>query len=176
MKIPTSLLSYLQKKNATYEVVPHKTVYTAYDLAATLHTHPRAIVKTLLVRSGKAAVLVLIGADRALDLAALGKIFGANVTLPKESFMLKFLKGKKRSLSSFGGALKLSVYLDRPLSKLEEGIFSGASFCESIKMPLKEFLRIEEPRCVPISTARKSTNSKKKKKASRKKPTARKKR
>lgn len=50
MAVAKPLLSYLDKADIKYEIVPHKKVYTAYDLAQTLGEKLDGIAKTLLVR------------------------------------------------------------------------------------------------------------------------------
>lgn len=68
MSVPKKLLNYLDKENAKYELVEHRTVYTAWDAAQTMHVKPQQIVKTLVVKlRGKVPALVLIPAHRNLD-------------------------------------------------------------------------------------------------------------
>lgn len=68
MSIPKKLLNYLQQKKVKYELVPHKTVFTAFDIAQTMHVKPKEIVKTLVVKlNGKEPVAVMLTADKNLD-------------------------------------------------------------------------------------------------------------
>ena len=50
MAVSKKVLSYLDGKKISYEIVPHKKVFTAYDLAQTLGEELNKIAKTLLVK------------------------------------------------------------------------------------------------------------------------------
>ena len=50
MSIPKKYLNHLQKNKISFEIVPHKKVYTAYDLAQTLGEKLDGVVKSLLLQ------------------------------------------------------------------------------------------------------------------------------
>ena len=65
----------MAKEKIEYELVEHKQVYTAWDLACTLHVKPQQVVKTVVVcLRNKVPVLVLIAAHRKLDFKKLGNV------------------------------------------------------------------------------------------------------
>lgn len=71
------LTLFLKKNKAVCEAVEHKKVFTAYDKAQTKHCAPQDIAKTLVVLVDRTPALVVLGANRTLDIAKLKKIENA---------------------------------------------------------------------------------------------------
>src|SRR5690349_10969053 len=131
MPLPAKVKTYLDKQKMKYEVVPHRTVFTVYDLAQTLKIKTNAIVKTLLVKADKEYHLVVLSANRRLDINALKKVLGAkNVSLAKEKDMAKQFKTKPGAMTPFGSLHKVSVVVDKGLLKTEKMLFGAGSFTE----------------------------------------------
>jgi len=156
MPIPVKVTNYLTKLKIKNEVVPHKTVFTVYDLAQTLKVKLNGIVKTLLIKADREYKLVLLPAHRRLDLKALQKLLGVKkVTLAKESDMAREMKVKPGALTPFGKLHKLGVVLDKSLMKTEKMLFGAGSFTESIRVKVKDYLKAEEPQVGAVSEAAK---------------------
>jgi len=79
MPILKNLEKFLKDAKVKYEVVKHKTVYTALDKAKTLKIKPKEVTKTLVLKlgSGKTAqyVLASIPADKNFDKEKFKKLF-----------------------------------------------------------------------------------------------------
>ncbi len=156
MPIPAKVQNYLTKLKIKTDVVQHKTVFTVYDLAQTLKVKMNTIVKTLLVKADNEYKLVLMPAHRRLNLDALKKLLGAKrVTLAKESDMAREMKIKPGALTPFGKLHKLGVVVDKGLLKTEKALFGAGSFTESIRMKIKDYLKIEQPTVGNVSEAAK---------------------
>ncbi|MFA4998536.1 MAG: hypothetical protein WC514_00720, partial [Candidatus Paceibacterota bacterium] len=67
MPISKKLINFLDKSKVKYEVLEHKTVYTAFDKAKTLRVKENIIGKTLVVKIDKNYALVLVPANKNLD-------------------------------------------------------------------------------------------------------------
>jgi len=68
MSIPKSLLNFLDKNKVKYEIIRHRTVYTAHDKAATLRLKPQIVAKSVVVKLDKKDhVLALLPANKNLD-------------------------------------------------------------------------------------------------------------
>jgi prolyl-tRNA editing enzyme YbaK/EbsC (Cys-tRNA(Pro) deacylase) len=50
MLVPRKVLNFLKKNKIKYEIIEHKTVYTAFDKARTLKLKPDIIGKTLILK------------------------------------------------------------------------------------------------------------------------------
>lgn len=154
--IPKKVITYLDKKNAKYETVKHKTVFTAHDLAMTLKLKHSEIAKSLLVKADKDYVLSVLPADRNLDYKKLAKLVGVKkVDLPKEGVMKTKFKVKPGALPAFGGLYNLPVFVDKNLLPEKKVLLAAGSFTESIKMSPQEYVKLEEATTGSFSVVKK---------------------
>lgn len=144
--IPKKILNYLEKKGVKYEKVKHKTVYTAFDLAQTLKEKLEKVAKTLLVKTEKGYALVVLPASLKADLAKLKKLMKAKkIEIAKEGLMKTIFKVKPGTITPFGGLHKIPVYLDKALLKVKEILVRAGSYTESLRIKIKDYLKIEKP-------------------------------
>lgn len=143
--IPKKVLNYLQKNKIKHEVVKHKQVFTAHDLAATLKEKLNKIAKTLLVKvGGKRYIIIVIPAHLRVDFKKLKKIFKIDkVELATEKEMQKILKVKPGALLPFGALHKLESYLDKTLLKAEDILIGAGSFTESLRLKARDLPKLE---------------------------------
>ncbi|MBI4426662.1 MAG: YbaK/EbsC family protein [Candidatus Kerfeldbacteria bacterium] len=154
MKIPTKVAAYLKKAKVAHDVVPHKTVFTAYDLGQTLKTKLENIAKTLLVRVDTTYHLVVLRAADRLDLKKLKAVLGAKqVNIAREQDMAREMKVKPGALTPFGGLHKLGLVVDRNLTKAKTALFGSGSFEHSIRMKVADWLKLERPKTGSFSTS-----------------------
>ena len=149
-KLPAKLVKYLEEAGVDHEILEHKTVYTALDVANTMKKKMDEVAKSLLVKADKDYFLVLLPADYNLDFKKLGKCIGAQtgkkikvVKIPGEKIMEKALKIKAGTMSAFGHLHKLPVVADKALLKVKKAIFSSGSFNHSVEMAVKDFVKLE---------------------------------
>ena len=113
--ISKKLLKILEESKTKHEIVEHRTVYTAYDAAATMHVKLNQIAKSLLVKMNKPLehgkkpyAIVIVPADKNIDLKKLPKIMSTSdvritkVNIPKEGVMKSQFKVKPGAMSAFG--------------------------------------------------------------------------
>jgi prolyl-tRNA editing enzyme YbaK/EbsC (Cys-tRNA(Pro) deacylase) len=153
MSASKKIVLHLGKKKVKFDVVKHKKVYTAYDLAQTLGTELDKIAKTLLVKVEFPAVqkkkpayyAVVVPASYYVDLGKLKKTLkAAKVQMAPEKVMKK-LGIEPGALSPFGSLRGLSVALDKGLLKAKEAIVGAESFTESLRMKVKDLAAMEQP-------------------------------
>lgn len=149
-KLPEKLINYLKKAGVKHDILEHKTVYTAFDAAATMKKKLGEIAKTLLVQADKDYYLVLLSADHNLDFKKLGKLISVKnkkavkvVKIPGEKIMEKVLKVKAGALSAFGGFHKLPVIMDKAMTKAQKAVFQSGSFNHSVEVAVKDFAKLE---------------------------------
>lgn len=152
MAIAKKVLSHLEKADAKYEIVEHKKVYTAYDAALTMRRKIEEIVKNLIIKTDNAYILVLVPANKNLDLKKLKVLVNKNsekpvkkVEIPKENIMTKVFKVKHGAMPAFGSLYKIPVYLDKSLQKQKKAIFPAGSYTESLELTIKDFEKLERP-------------------------------
>lgn len=145
--MPKKLLTVLQKEAVPFEEVTHRIVYTAYDTAQTLRAKLTEVAKPLLLKADKGWVLAVLSAGQNIDLKKIGKIIGAKkIRIPTEKEIIAALElKKKQGLASFGSLYAIPVVLEKAFAKNASAIFSSGSFTESLKMKLKDFIKMESP-------------------------------
>lgn len=156
MPIPAKVANFLKKQKVKHEVVKHRKVFTAYDLAQTLKKKLAEVAKTLVVRIDREHVLVVLPASRQVDFKALKKITGAKkVDIDRENVMVKMFKVPAGALSPFHGVMaKVPVYIDKALMKAQKVIVQAGSFEESVHMKTKDLLKAVEGRLANFSKKR----------------------
>jgi len=145
MPIAKKIINHLEKNKIKYDILEHKVVYTAYDLAQTMKKKLQEIAKTVLVKADKEYYLVIVPAHYKLDLTKVKKLLKAKkVKMAKEGEMKSKFKVKPGAITPFGTIHKIGVVVDKTLLKTKDVIFGAGSFTESIRMKIKDFLKIEE--------------------------------
>jgi len=153
MTASKKILLHLGKKNVKFEIVKHKKVYTAYDLAQTLGEKLDRIAKTLLVevdlpelhKKGKNYFVAIVPASYYVDLGKLKKALKAKkIMLVPEKVMAK-LGLQPGALTPFGSLRGLGVVIDKGLLKAEKVIVGAESFTESLRVRIKDLMKAESP-------------------------------
>lgn len=150
------LENFLKKEKAFYQVIPHKTTYTTFDLAQTLHEDLKIIGKTLLVQVDRDFVFAVIPGYRRLDTQRLketinqerkkqGEKAAKKVKIASEDQIKRNITKKVGALIPFGSLYKKKTYGDRMLFKNKKFIFSGGSFEEAIKITSSVYKKLEKP-------------------------------
>jgi len=147
MAISKKIEGYLKKAGIKYEVVKHKKVYTAHDLAATLKKKLNAVAKSLLIKADKRYIVVTIPAGYQIDLAKLKKSLKAQaVRIAGEPEIKKILKLKLGMLPPFANLHKLELMLDKALLKVKDVIANAGSFTDSVRVKVKDLHKLENAR------------------------------
>lgn len=152
MSASKKITAYLKKKGIKFDVVKHKKVYTAYDLAQTVGTKLDGIAKTLLVRAelpelkkrGKYYVVVLPASYNA-DLEKVKKALKASKVEFVPEKIMKKLGMEPGATSPFGSQREFGVIADRGLMKMKEALFGAESFTESLRMKVRDWAKLESP-------------------------------
>lgn len=166
-KFPQKLAKYLEKTGIKHKILEHKTVYTAYDAAATTGKKLSEIAKSLLVMADKDYYLAILPADHNLDFkklaGAISQAAGKKikvVKIPGEAVMEKLLKVKAGAMSAFGGLHKLPVVMEKKLANIKKAVFASGSFNHSVEMALKDFIKLEKAVLGSFGVKKVKTNSK----------------
>ncbi len=150
MAASKKLITYLDKGGIKYEVVPHKKVYTAYDLANTLGHSLDAIAKPLLVKAELPKIskegqyfIVVVPASYRANLGKVKKALkAASVKLAPEKIFKK-LQIEPGALTPFGGYHKMGVLLDKALLKAKNILVSAESYTEALRVKAEDLHRVE---------------------------------
>lgn len=146
MALAAKLKNYLEKNKIGYTIIPHKKVYTTFDLTQTLKKAPEVIAKSLLVKADKKYLIIVLPAHLRLNLVKLKKVLSAkNILIAGEPLMKKILKMKEGTIAPFGGLNKMELALEKSLAKLKKFIVRGGNFTESLEVPVRDYIKIEKP-------------------------------
>lgn len=151
MSIPKRILNHLEKNKIKYDIIAHKTVYTAFDLANTTKSKLSDIAKTLLIKADSRYVLVVVPAHYKLDFAKVKKVLKAKkVEIAKEGIMKSKFKVKPGAITPFGTLHKTEVVIDNALKKTGKMVIGAGSFVESLRMKVKDLANLEEAKFAAI--------------------------
>jgi prolyl-tRNA editing enzyme YbaK/EbsC (Cys-tRNA(Pro) deacylase) len=152
-----SFLKFLDKNKIKYELISHKTVFTAYDKAATLKLKPEIVGKTLILKiDNKDFVLALIGADKNLDKVKFKKILNnwrkkkkekiaKNIDFVSEKTIKeKFKPAQVGAVPPFGIFWKLPTFVDKSLVSKPKIIVNIGDYNFSIKISPKIFKKLPD--------------------------------
>ncbi|MCD6528604.1 YbaK/EbsC family protein [bacterium] len=180
MAIPKKLIKFLDKARVKYEIIQHRTVYTAFDKAKTLKVPEKIIGKTLVMKlegPGKKFVFALIPGNKNLDKGKfketvnkwqkrIGEKVIRTCDFATEIWMKKNLKGVKvGAIPPFGSLWKLPTFVDKGLMKSSKIIVSAGNYNFSFKISPANLKKLLPDLIIgSFSQAKKKTKRKKRKK------------
>lgn len=136
---------YLEKSKVKFEELAHKTVYTAYDAAQTLKVKLQEIGKPLVVKADGRFMLVILPANRQLDIVKLKKELKVKkLEIVSEKVISKAFALKDEAIGAFGQLRQLPVYVDKNILKNKSIILATGDFGRSVKMAVKDFIKLEQ--------------------------------
>jgi prolyl-tRNA editing enzyme YbaK/EbsC (Cys-tRNA(Pro) deacylase) len=144
---------HLGKQKLAFEIVKHRKVYTAYDLAQTAGEKLENVAKTLLVKVQLPGLkknedryyTVVVPASYYVELGKLKKLLKA------KKIELVFEKGMKKlgiepgALTPFGSLRGYATVVDKALLKSKTALMGAESFTEHLRMKVKDFVKSEHP-------------------------------
>jgi len=163
--IPKKVNEFLKKNAAKFELIDHKTVFTAYDKAATLKVKPATIAKVLVMRMDRDLATVVVGGDKNLDIDKLKKAAKAKkIDFVKEPVIKEKFKGiDPGAIPPFCELWGVKVFADRALLNQPKIILSAGKYEWSIKMSPASFKKITPDLVVGSFTKTKAKPKTKKK-------------
>ncbi len=153
------LENYLNDKKVKYNVLAHKTVYTAMDKALTLRADPKSVIKSCFIKiTPKNYAIGMISADKIIDFKKLKDVIKkwlkkqgikpiGKIDFADEKWMKKILLGKVGAHPPFGELYKLPTFIDSALFKSKKLIMNAGEYEKSIELTLKDFNKIFDKCC-----------------------------
>jgi prolyl-tRNA editing enzyme YbaK/EbsC (Cys-tRNA(Pro) deacylase) len=156
MAISKKITDFLEKKGYKFQIVDHKTTFTAWDVAQTEKIKPSDVVKALALKGNNDYFVALIPADKKLDKAKFLKFINGlrkkskekaypKVDFAKEAWMKKNLPGKLGAIPPFSGILKVAIYADKLLSKKKFLYLGSGNYETSLRISAKQYFKLENP-------------------------------
>lgn len=142
-----NLKRYLDENHVQYNVISHMPAYTAQTIAASAHVSGKRVAKNVIVKVRGELAMVVVPADRLLDLEELKEELGTtDVRLARESeFAGRFADCEVGFEPSFGNLYGLPLYVSSRLKESGEIIFNGGTRTDLVDMSFKDFERLTHP-------------------------------
>ena len=134
MSVSKLLLTRLNAQKIKYDVIEHRKVYTAYDLAATLKTDLSCIAKALVLKAHSVIAVAILPAHRRLDMKKIKRVLKVNnVFIVSEKEMMRLISMKPGALNVLGRFPKETVIMiDKEMVKPKKVIVGVGSFTDSL--------------------------------------------
>lgn len=140
------IINYLEKNKIKFKEIKHKTVYTTFDLSRTLKEKINRIAKTLIVKTNQGYAIVVLPADRVVDLKKLKKVLGVKkIEIAKEKIMKSFFKIKLGTITPFATLhKKVPLCIDKALVRAKDILVSAGSYKDSLRIKIKDLMILEK--------------------------------
>jgi Ala-tRNA(Pro) deacylase len=150
------LREVLSHARARFEVLTHAEVYTAQERAAAARIAGGRLAKVVVVQDEDWFGLAVVPAAASLDVEALRALTGRpHLRLAREKdFAPLFPDCEPGAMPPFGQLYGMSAFLDTSLADEPEFVFEAGTHREEIRMPMGEYLRVEEPAIASVSARR----------------------
>jgi len=148
-----ALKEFLDRNRIRYVTIGHSPAFTAQEIAASAHIPGKDVAKAVIIKlDGKLAMAVL-PASHQVDLRRLAKAAGAgNAELAHEKdFAARFPGCELGAMPIFGSLYGMRTYVAESLTEDENIAFNAGTHTELIRLPLEDFLRLEEPKILDFS-------------------------
>jgi len=152
MPLSERLRSFLDSHRAEFTHSTHPIAFTAREVAAAEHLPPRELAKVVVIFGDAADHIVVIPANRQVDLHEVRSALGlSQARLATESELVKlFPDCAVGAMPPFGDLYGLPVYLDSTLAGQDTIAFNAGTHQDVIHMRLPEFRRLVSPQVVSV--------------------------
>jgi Ala-tRNA(Pro) deacylase len=142
----------LAEQQVSFEVLPHAPAFTAQKLAKSLHVPGRQVAKCVLLRSSTDFILAVLPATHHVDTDRLARYLGSAVRLATDQeISALFPDCEWGVVPPFGTLYGVRTLLDDALAPNDLIIFEDQTHVEAIRLPCREFERLEKPLRLPFS-------------------------
>lgn len=150
------VVNYLKKNSVPYEVLEHPPAFSAHEVAQASHVQDKDLAKTLIIHTDDKYCMVVIPGDHRLDLHLLKDVVKAkHLHLShEEDLKLLFPDCELGAMPPFGNLYALQVIVDKALSNDDEIVFNACSHTKSIRLKMKDYMRLVNPSVAEISRSR----------------------
>ena len=153
MTVSRRLKEFLDANDIVYDVMTHKTAYTAQEVAAAQGVTGWQVAKTVVVNCDGRYMLLVLQAPAMVDFKHLEKALGCKeARLATEAEMEKLFPGVELGAESpFGNLYDLTVFIDQAFADVSEMVFNAGSHTETIRIKYADYAKLVNPRVVQMS-------------------------
>lgn len=148
MTVARKLKEFLDTSKAPYKLSTHQEVYTAQEIAASLHVKGQYLAKVVIIKSKDKLLMVTLPASHKVNIEKVKTLLKdpeARFATEAE-FKSAFPDCDVGAMPPFGHLYNLELYADKSLTKDEEIIFQAGSHVETVRMKYKDFEKLAKPK------------------------------
>lgn len=138
----------LKNRGVDFDTLPHRTEYTASRTAGSVNVPQSHFAKTVVVTADGRPVLVVIPADRYVNLHLVRRELGARqIRLTNEhDFHALFPDCELGAVPPFGSAYGMATLVDDELTFDDYIVFDGNTHESAVHMRFEDYEELEHPR------------------------------
>lgn len=145
MTISATLKGFLDRQQASYELVPHPRTGSSMETAEEAHVPGKRLAKAVIVREQGSYAMVVVPSAMHVDLAILRQQLGHDAELATEATLAElFPDCAVGAVPPVGAAWGLETYLDDCLLDEQEVYFEAGDHEELVRMSGEQFRRLLE--------------------------------
>ncbi len=145
---------FLDREKVKYVVITHSPAYTAQEVAQSAHIRGKELAKTIIVELDGNMAMAVLPANRKIVLQDLREVTGSEQVkfASEDEFKARFPDCETGAMPPFGNLYDMEVYLAEALTHNEEIVFNAGSHTEVVKLALRDFERLVQPKVVSFTT------------------------
>ena len=155
MPFSIKLQEFLKRNQVSFKHTVHPLAYTAREVASAAHLPAREIAKVVIVSVDNAYQMVVLPANRAVDLGELRAALGmSHARLATETEIAGlFPDCDLGAMPPFGNLYNMPVYVDSGLAQDEWIAFNAGSHTDVIHLRFKDYKWLVNPVILPLARA-----------------------
>ncbi len=153
MTVARKLKEFLDKSKTPYKLSTHQEVYTAQEVAHSLHIKGQYLVKVVMVRGKDKLYMFALPASHKVNMEKIKTLLkdpAARLATEAE-FKGAFPDSDVGAMPPFGNLYNVDLYLDKAVTKDEEIVFQAGSHVETIRMKYKDYEKLAKPQLVEFA-------------------------
>lgn len=145
--------SFLKNRGVPFEMLPHRTEYTASRTAQALHVPGDLFAKTVVLSVDGRPVLAVLQATHSVNLPNLKRLLGArDMHLASEAELKNlFPDCELGAMPPFGSQYDMETIMDDGLAADEQIVFEGNTHGRAVQMRYYDYVNIEHPHVAHIT-------------------------
>ena len=148
-----NIQQYLSDHTIDYEMLPHRTTYSASHLADAVHEPGDYVAKTVVLKADGEYVLAVVPASHELELSLARMEIGCeHLELAQERELGRlFPDCELGAMTPFGSLYGLRTWVDSRLAEDDHIVFDGQTHTEALRMSYASFEKLEDPVVADLS-------------------------
>ncbi|HHT9120022.1 MAG TPA: aminoacyl-tRNA deacylase [Candidatus Hypogeohydataceae bacterium YC41] len=148
MTVARNLKEFLDKSKVPYKLSTHQEVYTAQEVAHSLHVKGQYLAKVVMIKSKDKLVMTVLPASHKVNIEKIKTLLKDPETrlATEAEFKTAFPDCDVGAMPPIGHLYGLELYADKALTQDPEIIFQAGSHVETIRMKYSDWEKLAKPK------------------------------